>query len=85
MRVWDIPPGLLCKQHLLGEHVEAHAIWSIISKDLKGYSKHPEVIRWRGKLAALYARHGDIAAEMERRGFAHRSPLDARLATGVPV
>ena len=32
MRTWDIPPEKLCRQHLLGEHRELHAIWSIITK-----------------------------------------------------
>ena len=82
MRIWDLPPEELCREHLLGEHVEAHAIWSIITKRMKGYSNHPEVLRWKGKLAALYTRHEEIAAEMARRGYVHRSSLDKKLATG---
>ena len=85
MRVWDVPPRELCRKHLLAEHVEAHAVWSVITKGLPGYSHHPEVVRWRGKLAALYARHREIADEMERRGYSHSSPLDKRLATGGRV
>lgn len=30
MRIWDIHPSLLCRKHLLGEHRELHAIWSIL-------------------------------------------------------
>lgn len=82
MRVWDIDPKLLCDRHLLGEHNEIHAIWSIITNNLKGFSSHPETRRWHGKLRALYLRHGNTAGEMERRGFKHRSPLDERFATG---
>ncbi|MGC9554059.1 MAG: pyrimidine dimer DNA glycosylase/endonuclease V [Thermoplasmatota archaeon] len=82
MRIWDLEPSRLCRQHLLGEHRELHAIWSILTLDKRGYRRHPEVRRWEGKLAALYARHQDLAAEMERRGYRHRSPLDACLATG---
>ena len=48
----------------------------------RGYAHHPETLRWRDRLAALYARHDAQVAEMSRRGFRHASPLDPRLATG---
>lgn len=83
MRIWDIPPKILCRQHLLGEHRELHAIWTILSENKKGYQKHPETIRWKGKLAALYSRHEKLVKEMERRGYTHRSPLNKSLARGV--
>jgi len=82
MRIWDIPPSRLCRNHLLGEHSELHALWSILTKDKKGYARHPETLRWRGKLNALYQRHDLLVAEMVRRGYNHRSPLDHTLATG---
>jgi len=50
MRIWDIAPEKLCRNHLLGEHRELHAVWAILTKDKKGYSRHPEVLRWKGKL-----------------------------------
>lgn len=78
MRVWDVPVERLCRNHLLAEHCELHAIWSIIVNDRRGYSKHPEVTRWRGKLGALWARHELEKREMLKRGYAHQSPLDAR-------
>lgn len=31
MRIWDIPPDKLCRNHLLGEHNELHAIWNILT------------------------------------------------------
>lgn len=82
MRIWDIPPPKLCRQHLLGEHRELHAIWSVLVNNKKGYSRHPETLRWKGKLAALYLRHESLVSEMERRGYSHGSPLDKRLAKG---
>lgn len=82
MRVWDISPEKLCRAHLLGEHREVHAIWSILTKKKRGYSKHPETLRWKGKLNALYSRHNDIVNEMERRGYNHKSKLDSKLAIG---
>lgn len=85
MRVWDINPDRLCRNHLLGEHAELHAIWSILTKHKKGYSHHPEVLRWKGKLKALYLRHGKLIREMERRSYNHASMLQAKLATGLAV
>jgi len=82
MRIWDVPPKILCRNHLLGEHNELHAIWSVITGGRKGYAMHPEVMRWRGRLRALYLMHDRIAAEMIRRGWKHRSPLDGRKARG---
>ena len=82
MRIWDIEPSFLCRQHLLGEHRELHAIWSIITKRKKGYSKHPETKRWFGKLKALYIRHNKLVIEMKKRNYSHNSNLESRLATG---
>ena len=83
VRIWDLEPGVLCDRHLLGEHRELHAVWSILTTGKRGYATHPETLRWRGKLKALYVRHDWLVEEMKRRGFDHRSPLDAALATGA--
>ena len=82
MRIWDIPTEKLCDPHLLGEHRELHAIWSILINDKKGYSKHPETLRWKGKLKALYLRHEQQVQEMKKRSFNHKSPLDSKYAIG---
>jgi hypothetical protein len=83
MRIWDIAPEKLCRNHLLGEHRELHAIWAVITGNKKGYSRHPETLRWQGKLKALYLRHESLAGEMLARGYRHQSPLDKRLAKGA--
>jgi len=82
MRIWDLPPNILCRNHLLGEHRELHALWAILTEGKKGYANHPETRRWKGKLKALYERHEALVKEMTRRGYRHHSPLDATLATG---
>jgi hypothetical protein len=82
MRIWDLEPQRLCNRHLLGEHRELHAIWNVLTLNKKGYSKHPETLRWRGKLMALFLRHEAQIKEMDRRGFKEMSPLDKSLATG---
>ena len=83
MRIWDIAPSKLCRNHLLGEHRELHAIWSILTQHKKGYSHHPETLRWKGKLKALYFRHEKLVGEMEKRGYRHLSPLSKKLAKGA--
>ncbi len=83
MRIWDIAPKRLCRNHFLGEHRELHAIWSILTKHKKGYSAHPETLRWKGRLAALYLRHGMLVEEMKRRGYRHKSVLDKKFAVGA--
>ncbi|MEM3563393.1 MAG: pyrimidine dimer DNA glycosylase/endonuclease V [Candidatus Jordarchaeaceae archaeon] len=85
MRIWDIPPEKLCGKHLLGEHRELHAIWEILTQGKKGYSHHPETLRWKGKLKCLYLRHEKLIGEMEKRGYKHNSPLKIEFATGDEV
>jgi len=82
MRIWDISPSKLCRNHLLGEHRELHAMWVVITENKKGYSLHPETIRWKGKLRAMYLRHEELVLEMTKRGYNHKSLLDKRKATG---
>jgi len=82
MRIWDLPPEILCRQHLLGEHRELHGLWNVLTLDKKGYREHPETKRWVGRLAALYGRHEALVAEMHRRGYRHNTPLDGSLADG---
>lgn len=82
MRIWDVSPAILCRQHLLGEHRELHGLWNILTQGKVGYSRHPETVRWRGKHAALYRRHEALVHEMEVRGYRHASPLEPSLATG---
>lgn len=75
MRIWDVNPGYLNRNSLLGEHRELHAIVSILKNSKKGYSRHPETLRWQGFGWALSRRHKLLAAEMNLRGFTDRSPV----------
>ena len=78
MRIWDLSPGYLNRQSLLGEHRELHGIVSIIVNKKKGYSKHPETLRWVGYGWALRMRHQLLAAEMKLRGYSEKSPVRTR-------
>lgn len=74
MRVWDIHPGYLDRQNLLGEHNEIHGLLTIILEGRRGYANHPETLRWKGYVPALRCRHDLVVAEMRLRGYQHRSP-----------
>ena len=78
MRIWDLNPGYLNRQSLLGEHRELHGIVSIIENNKKGYSKHPETLRWIKYGWAIRQRHQLLKAEMELRGYQDKSPVTLR-------
>lgn len=70
--MWMVDPATMCRKHLLGEHVEIHMFVGTLRKGLNmdGYLT--------GNLlepSALMQRHEELAVEMERRGYKHRSPL----------
>lgn len=72
MRLWPVDPRTMCRQHLLGEHVETHMIVGSLlrGKGLEGFYE-------RGLIDTrlIRARHDTVVVEMMRRGYAHRSPL----------
>ncbi|MDA3839352.1 MAG: DUF1722 domain-containing protein [Candidatus Delongbacteria bacterium] len=78
MRIWDINPGYLNRQSLLGEHRELHGLVSIMVNNKKGYSKHPETLRWIGYGWAINIRHKQLVSEMELRGYTDKSPVRTR-------
>ncbi len=82
MRVWDIHPGYLNRQSLLGEHRELHGLVSILVHSKKGYSRHPETIRWIGYGWALKQRHRELVCEMNLRGYKDKSPVRTRSNQG---
>lgn len=78
MRIWDVSAGYLNRQSLLGEHRELHGLHNILTLGRRGYSRHPETLRWVGRVAALARRHAMLAAEMRLRGYVDRTPLVVR-------
>lgn len=83
MRIWDIHPGYLNRQSLLGEHRELHGIVSIYQNNKKGYASHPETRRWAGYGWALRQRHRLLAAEMALRGYTDKTPVRTRAAKNM--
>jgi len=77
VRIWDVSPGYLARQQLLGEHRELHGLFNVLSLGKRGYARHPETLRWVGHLPALAQRHALLVEEMALRGYRHHSPLPA--------
>lgn len=71
---WPIPATELDNKRLLGEHNELLIMARAIAGLNRGYRNHPETRRWVGHSKAMKGRHDELAAEMVRRGFNHRSP-----------
>ena len=82
MRIWDLHPGYLNRRSLLGEHQELHGMVSIIVNGKKGYSQHPETLRWMDFGWALNKRHQLLSAEMTLRGYNDTSPVHTRKNKG---
>lgn len=83
MRIWDLHPGYLNRQSLLGEHRELHGMVSIIVNHKKGYERHPETLRWMDFGWALEKRHQLLAAEMKLRGYDDTSPVRIQKNKGL--
>jgi len=75
MRIWDISAGYLNRQSLLGEHRELHGLHSILVNGKRGYSRHPETLRWVRCASGLARRHALLVAEMDLRGYTDRTPI----------
>jgi hypothetical protein len=73
MRMWMIEPYILCRQHLLGEHLECHMFLGALKK---GYELDGYVNNNLFELKSLKSRHDALAKEMLRRGYNHNSSLD---------
>jgi len=73
MRMWMVPPILLCRRHLTGEHGEIHKHRHNFEK---GHSVTGRVRRNQIEPSAMRDRHDALAAEIERRGGRHRSPYE---------
>jgi Pyrimidine dimer DNA glycosylase/Protein of unknown function (DUF1722) len=85
VRIWDVSPGYLNRQSLLGEHRELHGLYSILVNGRTGYARHPETRRWVGCLTGLARRHALLAAEMRLRGYRDGTPIAAAGRTRWPA
>lgn len=67
-----VDPAVLCRKHLLGEHVECHMFVGAI---LKGISLAGYKAKGLIEIHNLKLRHEALSREMLKRGYKHRSPL----------
>ena len=72
MRMWMLPPSIMCRKHLLGEHVEMHMLVGTL---LKGISVQGYIDNQLVELEHIRARHDELVEEMIKRGYNHKSPL----------
>ncbi len=72
MRMWMLPPTMLCRKHLLGEHVELHMLAGALRK---GKSIAGHLARGQLEPQNIVQRHTALAQEMLSRGYKHKSPL----------
>jgi hypothetical protein len=72
MRMWNINPRILCRRHLLGEHLEMHMFKGTFEKgkSIEGYLERGLV-----NLGQIKTRHDELVKEMIKRGFNHKSPM----------
>jgi len=73
MRMWMVNPKYMCRQHLLGEHVELHMFMGTLKKEIRfdGYIQNNLF-----EPKSLIARHGELVTEMRNRGYKHHSKID---------
>lgn len=73
MRMWMVDPKIMCRQHLLGEHLEIHMFVGTLKNNtsVEGYKKKNLL-----EIKSLGSRHEELVNEMKRRYFNHNSPLD---------
>lgn len=81
MRMWMVPPRLMCVKHLTGEHGELH-------KHLHNFQKQHSMT---GRIAAncleplsIKARHDELTEEAKYRGFLWDSPLEQPNVSYLP-
>ncbi|MGH9521359.1 MAG: pyrimidine dimer DNA glycosylase/endonuclease V [Terriglobales bacterium] len=70
--MWMVNPRLMCRKHLLGEHVELHMLAGSLRRGtgMRGFIENKLI-----ELHSMRRRHTELVREMERRGFRHASPL----------
>lgn len=73
MRMWMVDPRLMCRKHLLGEHVELHMLAGSLRRgtSVRGFLENKLI-----EIHNMQRRHEELVREMERRGFRHASPLE---------
>jgi len=71
--MWMVDPAIMCRKHLLGEHVELHMLIGTIKKgvSIRGYVEKGLVEPFH-----IHLRHSQLVEEMEKRGYKHLSMIE---------
>jgi len=72
--MWNVDVSKMCKNHLLGEHLEMHMFVGSINK---GTSMDGYLEKGLLEIHNLKNRHKELVTEMLNRGYVHKSPLPA--------
>lgn len=72
MRMWMIDPRHMCRQHLLGEHLECHMFYESLknNNNIIGYAKNNLF-----EAKSLIKRHNLLVKEMKERNYNHKTPI----------
>lgn len=70
--MWMVDPRLLCRKHLLGEHSEIHKHKHNFEKGHRITGRLRPVVTIEP--ANMESRHNQLAKEIKRRGYNHKSP-----------
>lgn len=73
MRMWMVDPSIMCKQHLLGEHLELHMLRTHLTKGKRvdGFVRNGLI-----DTSQIQSRHDQLVAEISNRGWNHKSDLE---------
>lgn len=67
-------PQMLCRQHLVGQHLECHMVLGILNKKLNvdGYVQSNCL-----EIPSIQSYHDDCVIEMLKRNYNHNSPIQS--------
>lgn len=88
MRLWSLHPNYLDRQGLLGVWREALLAQKVLQGGTRGYTRHPQLIRFRSHpqpLVAIGAYLQVIAREGQQRGYRLDASKIASPGPSVPI
>jgi hypothetical protein len=72
--MWNVDPTKMCRNHLLGEHLELHMFANALANN------KPKLTGFVNKgllhMENIVLRHKILAEEMKNRNYNHKSPLE---------
>jgi len=70
--MWNVDPSVMCRKHLLGEHLELHMF---VGAMLKGKNIFGYVRKGLVEVHNIPKRHQELVVELGKRGYNHKSPI----------